>query len=153
MNLKKKFLKIRDEIKLLNERYYNSQPQISDADFDKLKYEYEDLIKKDPSLKKYDDIGVGSAPSSKFQKIKHNFPMLSLANSFNITDLNDFFDKASNFLKIKNHKPSYIVDCKIDRVSLSLTYKNQKLTTALTRGDGMIGENITENIINIEDIP
>jgi len=75
MNLKKKFLKIRDEIKLLNKRYYNSQPQISDANFDKLKYEYEDLIKKNPSLKKYDDIGVGSAPSSKFQKIKHNFPM------------------------------------------------------------------------------
>jgi DNA ligase (NAD+) len=153
MNLKKKFLKIRDEIKLFNESYYNSQPQISDADFDKLKYEYEDLIKKNPSLKKYDDIGVGSVPSSKFQKIKHIFPMLSLANSFNITDLNDFFDKASNFLKIKDHKPSYIVDCKIDGVSLSLTYKNQKLTTALTRGDGMIGENITENIISIDDIP
>ena len=79
--------------------------------------------------------------------------MLSLANSFNITDLNDFFDKASNFLKIKDHKPSYIVDCKIDGVSLSLTYKNQKLTTALTRGDGMIGEDITENIISIDDIP
>jgi DNA ligase (NAD+) len=79
--------------------------------------------------------------------------MLSLANSFNITDLNDFFDKASNFLKIKNHKPSYIIDCKIDGVSLSLTYKNQKLTTALTRGDGMIGENITENILGIDDIP
>ncbi|MDC0968529.1 NAD-dependent DNA ligase LigA [Alphaproteobacteria bacterium] len=153
MNLKKKFLKIRDEIKIFNESYYNSQPQISDADFDKLKYEYEDLIKKNPSLKKYDDIGVGSAPSSKFQKIKHNFPMLSLANSFNITDLNDFFNKASNFLKNKNHKPSFIIDCKIDGVSLSLTYKNQKLTTALTRGDGTIGENITENITGINDIP
>ena len=56
MNLKRKFLKIRDEIKLFNERYYNYQPQISDADFDKLKYEYEDLIKRNPSLKKYDDI-------------------------------------------------------------------------------------------------
>ena len=153
MNLKIKFLKIRDEIKLFNERYYNSQPQISDADFDKLKYEYEDLIKKNPYLKKYDDIGVGSTPSSKFQKIKHKFPMLSLANSFNITDLNDFFGKASNFLKIKNPKPSYIIDCKIDGVSLSLTYKNRKLTTALTRGDGMIGENITENIMSIDDIP
>ena len=97
MNLKKKFLKIRDEIKLFNEKYYNSQPQISDADFDKLKYEYEDLIKKNPSLKKYDDIGVGSSPSSKFQKIKHNFPMLSLANSFNITDLNDFLVKLQIF--------------------------------------------------------
>jgi DNA ligase (NAD+) len=153
MNLKKKFLKIRDEIKLLNEKYYNSQPQISDADFDKMKLEYESLIKKDPSLKVYDDIGVGSAPSSKFQKIKHNLPMLSLANSFNIDDLNDFFIKASNFLKSKNYKPSYIIDCKIDGVSLSLTYRNQKLTTAVTRGDGMIGENITENIIGIEDIP
>ena len=73
MNLKIKFLKIRDEIKLFNERYYNSQPQISDADFDKLKYEYEDLIKKNPSLKKYDDIGVGSATSSKFQKLNITF--------------------------------------------------------------------------------
>ena len=75
MNLKIKFLKIRDEIKLFNESYYNAQAQISDADFDKLKYEYEDLIKKNPSLKKYDDIGVGSTPSSKFQKITKLLPL------------------------------------------------------------------------------
>ena len=92
MTLKKKFLKIRDKIKVLNESYYNSQPQISDADFDRLKFEYEDLIINNPSLRIYDDIGVGSPPSSKFQKIKHRMPMLSLANSFNINDLNDFFD-------------------------------------------------------------
>lgn len=153
MTLKKKFLKIRDKIKVLNESYYNSQPQISDADFDRLKFEYEDLIINNPSLRIYDDIGVGSPPSSKFQKIKHRMPMLSLANSFNINDLNDFFDKASNFLKNKRHNQSYIIDCKIDGVSLSLTYKNQKLTTALTRGDGVVGENITENIIGIDDIP
>ena len=79
--------------------------------------------------------------------------MLSLANSFNVNDLKEFFTKASNFLKSKENKESYIVDCKIDGVSLSLTYKNQKLVTALTRGDGVIGENITENIMGINDIP
>ena len=56
-------------------------------------------------------------------------------------------------MKSKENKESYIIDCKIDGVSLSLTYKNQKLVTALTRGDGVIGENITENIMGINDIP
>ncbi len=153
MTPKKRFLKLKDEIKVFNESYYNSQPQISDADFDKLKFEYENLLLNNPTLKKYDDIGVGSTPTSKFQKIKHILPMLSLANSFNVNDLKDFFTKASNFLKSKENKESYIVDCKIDGVSLSLTYKNQKLVTALTRGDGVIGENITENIMGINDIP
>ena len=129
MTPKKRFLKLKDEIKVFNESYYNSQPQISDADFDKLKFEYENLLLNNPTLKKYDDIGVGSTPTSKFQKIKHILPMLSLANSFNINDLKDFFTKASNFMKSKENKESYIIDCKIDGVSLSLTYKNQKLVT------------------------
>ena len=101
MTPKKRFLKLKDEIKVFNKSYYNSQPQISDADFDKLKLEYENLLLNNPNLKKYDDIGVGSMPTSKFQKINHILPMLSLANSFKVNDLKDFFTKASNFFNSK----------------------------------------------------
>ena len=79
--------------------------------------------------------------------------MLSLANSFNLNDLKDFFKKAENFLNKKIFKNEFIVDCKIDGVSLSLTYQNHKLIKSLTRGDGIIGEDVTRNILNIIGIP
>ena len=79
--------------------------------------------------------------------------MLSLANSFNLDDLKDFFKKAENFLNKKIFKNEFIVDCKIDGVSLSLTYQNNKLIKSLTRGDGIIGEDVTRNILNIIGIP
>ena len=79
--------------------------------------------------------------------------MLSLSNSFSLSDTEDFFDKASNFLKKQNSNYIFNVDCKIDGVSLSLIYKNNKLFKAITRGDGLIGEEITENVLGIKGIP
>ncbi len=153
MKNKKNFLNLKNKLKELNFNYYNLSPKVSDSEYDKLKQKYENLIKKNPSFKELDDLGVGAPPTSKFEKIKHKIPMLSLSNSFNLDDLNEFFTKANNFLKRKKNIGSFIVDCKIDGVSLSLTYKNQKLFKALTRGDGIIGEDITENILGIKEIP
>ncbi len=150
---KDQFIKLRDQIKKYNKSYYNSKSDITDAEFDKLKVKYEEILNKDSLLKKFDNIGVGAIPSSKFKKVLHKVPMLSLSNSFELDDLDDFFNKANNFLKDKDDKHSFIVDCKIDGVSLSLTYEKKKLIKALTRGDGTIGEDITENILGIEDIP
>ena len=79
--------------------------------------------------------------------------MLSLSNSFNREDLEDFFNKADNFLKSKSLIHNYVVDCKIDGVSLSVTYKKNKLFRALTRGDGVTGEDITNNVLGINGIP
>ena len=153
ISIKDQFIKLRDQIKKYNKSYYNSKPVITDAEFDKIKVQYEEILKKNSLLRKFDDIGVGTLPSSKFKKVQHKVPMLSLSNSFELADLNDFFNKANNFLKNKEDKFSFIADCKIDGVSLSLTYEKKKLIKALTRGDGIIGEDVTENILGMEDIP
>ena len=147
------FKKLKEKIKHYNDTYYNSQPIISDLEYDDLKRKYEKTLVKNPSLKKYDDIGIGATPSSKFKKVKHKIPMFSLSNSFNREDLEDFFNKADNFLKSKSLIHNYVVDCKIDGVSLSVTYKKNKLFRALTRGDGVTGEDITNNVLGINGIP
>ena len=153
MVAKKKFLELKEELSKHNNAYYNTSPLISDQEYDDLKSQYEIFLEKHPQFIKLDDLGIGSKPISKFKKIKHISPMLSLANSFNLDDLKDFFKKAENFLNKKIFKNEFIVDCKIDGVSLSLTYQNNKLIKSLTRGDGIIGEDVTRNILNIIGIP
>ena len=134
-------------------KYYNSNPSIDDSDYDDLKKRYDYLLSSNPELKKLDNLGIGASPSSKFTKFRHYEPMLSLSNSFSLSDSKDFFNKATNFLKKKNSDYIFNVDCKIDGVSLSLIYKNNKLFKAITRGDGIIGEEITENVLGIKGIP
>ena len=153
MKIKDNFIKLKKKLKKLNKEYYNSNPSINDSEYDILKKEYDYLLSKYPELKQFDDLGIGSSPSSKFKKFKHYEPMLSLSNSFNLSDSKDFFDKASNFLKKQNSNYIFNVDCKIDGVSLSLIYKNNKLFKAITRGDGVVGEEITENVMGIKGIP
>ena len=153
METKDSFIKLRDKLKKYNKEYYNSNPSIDDSKYDDFKKKYDYLLLNHPELKQFDDLGIGASPSSKFEKFRHYEPMLSLSNSFNLSDSEDFFDKASNFLKKKNSNYIFNVDCKIDGVSLSLIYKNNILLKAITRGDGLIGEEITENILGIKGIP
>jgi len=153
MKTRDSFIKIRDKLKKYNKEYYNSNPSIDDSEYDDLKKKYDHLLSKNPELKKYDDLGIGTTPSSKFKKFYHFEPMLSLSNSFNVSDTEEFFDKASNFLKKQNSNYIFNVDCKIDGVSLSVIYKNNKLFKAITRGDGVVGEEITENVLGIRGIP
>ena len=153
MSTKDSFIKLRDKLKKHNNEYYNSNPSIDDSDYDDLKKRYDYLLSNNPELKKLDNLGIGASPSSKFTKFRHYEPMLSLSNSFSLSDTKDFFNKATNFLKKKNSDYIFNVDCKIDGVSLSLIYKNNKLFKAITRGDGIIGEEITENILGIKGIP
>ncbi len=153
MKTKNSFIKLRNELKTYNEEYYNSSPSIDDSDYDHLKKKYDYLLLKNPELKQYDDLGIGTSPSSKFKKFRHYEPMLSLSNSFSISDSEEFFEKASNFLKRSNSNYIFNVDCKIDGVSLSLIYKNKILSKAITRGDGQLGEEITENVMGIRGIP
>ncbi len=153
MKTKDKLIKLRDKLKKYNKQYYNSNPAINDSQYDDLKREYDNLISKNPKLKKFDNLGIGTPPSSKFEKFKHYEPMLSLSNSFNFSDSEEFFGKASNFLKKKDSNYIFNVDCKIDGVSLSLIYRDNKLFKAITRGDGIIGEDITQNVLGIKGIP
>ena len=94
-------------IKKHNKLYFtNDSPEISDAEYDKIKLELIELKKKYPFLKKVNSVSqlIGAKPSNKFQKIKHIHPMLSLANAFNKSDMNDFVKKVRNFLNYREQK-------------------------------------------------
>ncbi len=149
--------KIIAEIKKHNEFYFDKDnPQISDANYDKIKLEAIELERKYPFLnssKETLDQIVGAPPSNKFKKIKHLQPMLSLSNAFNKNDMEDFLKKVKNFLNLKNQKIELFSEPKIDGISASLIYKKGILSKGLSRGDGLIGEDILENLKTIKSIP
>ena len=146
--------KIKELNKHNNLYYEKSKPIISDAKFDELKNEIINLEKKYTFLKSKisPNIAVGFAPSKMFEKHKHKVPMLSLSNAFNSEDLHNFEKKIFNYLN-QNIKIEYSVEPKIDGISASLYYKKKKLIIGVSRGDGKVGEVITENLKTIKDIP
>ncbi len=138
-----------------NKAYFEKDsPLISDYDFDKLKTELIKLEKEYPFLKSPKGIqeAVGYKPSNKFEKIKHSKQMLSLGNAFNREDMIDFKKKVKNFLNISS-KIELSSEPKIDGISASLRYEDGKLVYGLSRGDGIFGENITDNLLTISEIP
>ncbi len=143
------------QIKILkkhNKLYFSEdKPQISDAEYDKIKKVILDLEKKYTFLKKNNL--VGSTPSNKFKKVKHLVPMLSLSNAFDNQDMKDFLKKVNNYLKFENKKIELFSEPKIDGISATLIYENGILTKGLSRGDGSTGEDILENLKTISDIP
>ncbi len=143
-------------LKKHNKLYFNKDnPKITDAEYDKLKREIIDLEEQHSFLKKLKlslKI-VGSSPSSKFKKIKHLKPMLSLSNAFDKKDMMDFISKISNFLNMKDESIEFSSEPKIDGISATLIYENGFLTKGLSRGDGVIGEDILENLKTIKEIP
>ena len=148
---KKKVKKLFD----FNRAYFEKDnPIVSDLEFDSLKKELVQLAKKYPFLKKVENLDnlVGFKPSVKFEKIKHSKPMLSLGNAFDKEDMLDFKKKINNFLNNKS-EIQLSSEPKIDGISATLRYENGKLIHGLSRGDGVFGENITENLITIRDIP
>ena len=139
-----------------NKFYYeDDSPKISDHEFDKLKKRIIDLEKEFVFLKKIASIDniIGSKPSSKFKKIKHLIPMLSLSNAFDEKDMSDFLKKINNFLNLKKKDIQLISEPKIDGISATLIYEKGKLIKGMSRGDGYTGEDILENLKTIKDIP
>ena len=148
---KRKLKKLLD----LNQAYFEKDsPKVSDSDFDSLKNELIKQSKKYPFLKKIQNLNnlVGHSPSSKFAKVKHSKPMLSLSNAFDKNDIIDFKKKINNFL---NHvgEIQFSSEPKIDGISSTLRYESGNLIYGLSRGDGTFGEDITENLFTIKDIP
>ena len=157
-NINKKYLEKIEEFHKHNKLYYDkNSPTISDEKFDILKKEILDLEKKYNFLKSKlsPSASVGYKPSKNFLKSKHRIKMLSLSNAFDEEDLINFEKKTSNFLNTKNLKNNieYSVEPKIDGISASLTYKNNSLVLGVSRGDGVEGEIITENLKTIKSIP
>ncbi len=139
-----------------NEAYFKKdRPLIDDAKFDKLKSEILELEKKNKFLKNVKSIKniVGSKPSNKFKKIKHLTPMLSLSNAFEKEDMEDFLSKVNNFLNMNNKNLELSSEPKIDGISATLIYEKGVLTKGLSRGDGITGEDILQNLMTIRDIP
>ena len=146
--------KIKKLLKFNQAYFEKDSPIVSDSAFDKLKKELIELAAKNPYLKKIENLDnlIGSKPSAKFEKIKHSKPMLSLGNAFQMKDMLDFKKKINNFLNISS-EIEFSSEPKIDGISASLRYENGKLVYGLSRGDGIFGENITENLMTIKEIP
>ena len=151
------YLKKIDLVQKHNKYYYDKdKPIISDHEFDLLKKDIISLENKYKFLKSKHSPSqsVGFKPSKNFEKVNHKVPMLSLGNAFNEEDLKNFEKKIINFLSLNNTDIiEYSAEPKIDGISASLIYVNGKLTQGLSRGDGNQGENITQNLKTINDIP
>ena len=154
-NIKKLYTEKIEKLIKYNRAYFEKDnPIVTDEKFDKLKKELLEMARKNPSLKKIknpEEI-VGSKPSDKFKKIKHSQPMLSLSNAFNKEDMLDFKKKIKNYLNITEDL-ELSSEPKIDGISASLRYIEGKLTYGLSRGDGIFGEDITDNLSTISQIP
>ncbi|QBQ07336.1 NAD-dependent DNA ligase [Spiroplasma gladiatoris] len=133
--------------------YVLDKPLVDDAEYDKLFNELLELEKNNPALITIDSPTqrVGGIVLDKFEKYKHQTPMLSLANAFNQKDLKNFNDQI--YKEIENNNYNFFVEPKIDGLSISLIYKKGKLHKAVTRGDGIYGEDVTSNVKTIKSIP
>ena len=145
-----------NEIKKYNQAYFDyDKPLISDKDYDSIKQEIFEFEKKYTYLRNKNSPSniLGYAASNKFRKTKHLKPMLSLSNAFKKDDMKDFLSKISNFLNSKDLDTEFSSEPKIDGISASLTYNRGLLTKGLSRGDGIIGEDILQNLMTISEIP
>lgn len=136
--------------------YQNDAPKVSDAIYDALRQRLEGIEARFPSLV---DLfsptqRVGAAPSGKFGEITHAVPMLSLGNAFKDEDVEDFVGRIRRFLGLGENEPVAITaEPKIDGLSASIRYENGKLVHGATRGDGQTGEDVTRNLLTLDEIP
>ncbi|MCF2612166.1 NAD-dependent DNA ligase LigA [Fusobacterium perfoetens] len=156
MKKEERIKELRELIEKYSYYYYTlNESLISDVEFDKLLKELEELEKVNPQYSMFDSptMQVGSSlKNTKFSKVTHKEKMLSLSNSYNIGEIEDFIKRVDKLLENRK-KPSYVLEVKLDGLSISVTYKDGKLVQGVTRGDGVIGEDVTENILQIQSIP
>ena len=133
--------------------YVEDNPQISDTEYDTLYKQLEKLEENHPEyiLENSPTQRVGDRVLDEFEKITHKVPMLSLSNTFSTEDLRDFDARISKL--VPDHSVEYICELKIDGLAISIKYENGRLVSAATRGDGSVGEDVTENIKTIFSIP
>ena len=138
---------LRREIEYHNYRYYSlDNPAISDAEYDKLFRELLDIEREYPELVSPDSPTqrVGSEPQEKFRKVEHRNPMLSLANAFNEAEIKAFHKRITNLLGVDDI--DFVAELKIDGLAVAITYEDGKLIRGATRGNGLVGEDITPNL-------
>src|SRR4051812_43925681 len=143
----KRIKELRGEIATHNRRYYEeAAPTISDREYDRLYRELIDLETAHPELASTESPTqqVGGAPLKAFSQVTHRLPMLSLDNTYSEDELADFYARLSRLLPGK--KIPVVVEPKVDGVAVSLLYEKGELQYAATRGDGVTGDDITQNI-------
>jgi DNA ligase (NAD+) len=136
--------------------HQNDAPNISDADYDRLRRLNTAIETAFPSLIRSNSPSrnIGAEPVAGFGKVTHSHPMLSLDNAFDDVDVENFIGRIRRFLGLGDDEAVEIVaEPKIDGLSIALRYKNGKFVQAATRGDGTVGENVTANVATISDIP
>ena len=152
MSVKDEIKKLKKEIERHNFLYHaENNPEISDAEYDALYQRLKALEAEEGASKDSPSKTVGSKPSKGFEKHTHLKPMLSLANVFNQDDFDKFEERIQKRISVE--KLVYAVEPKFDGIGISLTYEEGSLTKAVTRGDGEVGEVVTENIKTITKIP
>ncbi len=156
MNSKKAKIKIDELINKIQQHNYNyyieSNPKISDYDFDIMLKDLEKLEAEFPNLVRPDSptMRVGGTPSKNFKSVTHNYPMLSLSNTYSQSEIEDFDARVR---KVTGDVVEYVCELKFDGLSISLIYKNGVLVKAVTRGDGVVGDDVTNNVRTIKSIP
>ena len=156
MNKEEAKVRIAELSKIIENHNYNyymlAQPTISDYDFDMLLNELINLEKQYPELITADSPTqrVGGDITKEFKTVKHRYPMLSLSNSYNIEEVKDFITRIKKSIE---EDVVFVCELKFDGISISLTYEDGLLTRAVTRGDGMQGDDVTTNVKTIRSIP
>jgi DNA ligase (NAD+) len=150
----KRIAQLRDEIKEHDRRYYEeAAPTISDRQYDRLYKELVDLEAKFPELVTPDSPTqrVGGKPLQAFAQIQHRVPMLSLDNTYSEDEVANFYKRVTRLLP--DEKIPVVIEPKVDGVAVSVMYENGRLKYAATRGDGLVGDDITQNIKTIRSLP
>ena len=154
MTEQERILQLRKELHEHNHRYYVlNQPVISDQDFDFLMHELQELEARHPEMADPNSpsVRVGSDINQNFRQVAHRYPMLSLANTYNADDVREWYEQVSRGLEGEPFE--VCCEMKYDGLSISLTYEDGKLVQAVTRGDGVQGDDVTNNVRTIRCIP
>lgn len=154
MNPAERIAELTEKLNYYNQRYYmDSVSEISDQEFDMLLKELESLENQYPDLKLPESPThrVGGTITKNFASVEHRFPMLSLANTYNEQELIDFDERVRKGLNGETYE--YICELKFDGISLSMTYENGVFVRGVTRGDGVRGDDITNNVKTIKTLP
>ena len=155
MDVRSRVEDLREQVRYHNRRYHvDDAPEISDAEYDALYRELEALEGEHPELITPDSPTqrVGGEPIEGFEEVRHSVPMLSLANARKIEDLREWDARVRRLLG-EDETPRYVTELKIDGLAVSLRYENERLVRGATRGNGILGEDVTAQLRTIRSIP